>query len=97
MCPTCDHTMHNVGSPDRRIYWCPRCGTLKEECSFGTLNAHEDVDVPKLAERVKKADADGVPGKFFGKPVYRVKAADWLAVQESVGIPRLKEVVSKST
>jgi len=30
-CPICQHTMENLGSPSRRIWWCPRCGTLKEE------------------------------------------------------------------
>ena len=31
-CPTCDHTMHNVGktgSGSSFLFWCPRCGTLK--------------------------------------------------------------------
>lgn len=30
-CPVCDRTMQNLGSPDRRIWWCGYCGTLKEE------------------------------------------------------------------
>jgi hypothetical protein len=29
-CPVCNHTMQNLGSPERRIFWCQRCGTLKE-------------------------------------------------------------------
>ena len=29
-CPTCNATMQNLGSPGRRVYWCARCGTLKE-------------------------------------------------------------------
>lgn len=29
-CPTCQHTMQNLGVEGRRIFWCPRCGTLKE-------------------------------------------------------------------
>ena len=29
-CPVCNHTMQNLGSPERRIFWCARCGTLKE-------------------------------------------------------------------
>ena len=29
-CPTCDHTMHNVGeNGGRTVFWCPRCGGLK--------------------------------------------------------------------
>lgn len=30
-CPTCDHTMHNLGVPQKSIFWCPRCGTIKDE------------------------------------------------------------------
>ena len=29
MCPTCDHTMQSVGTPDNKVWWCPRCGTIK--------------------------------------------------------------------
>lgn len=29
-CPVCDHTMQNLGVPERRLWWCQRCGTLKE-------------------------------------------------------------------
>ena len=28
-CPTCDHTMQNLGVENQKIFWCPRCGTLK--------------------------------------------------------------------
>lgn len=42
-CPTCDHTMHNLGlAGGRRASWCPRCGTLKVED-----NAFTDVTVPR--------------------------------------------------
>ena len=27
-CPSCDHTMHGLGNG---CFWCPRCGTLKNE------------------------------------------------------------------
>ena len=30
-CPVCNRTMQNLGSPERRIFWCSGCGTLKEE------------------------------------------------------------------
>jgi len=29
-CPNCDHTMQNLGVYNRRIFWCPRCGTLRD-------------------------------------------------------------------
>jgi Zn-finger nucleic acid-binding protein len=28
-CPVCGATMQNLGSPERRVFWCPTCGTLK--------------------------------------------------------------------
>lgn len=31
-CPTCNHTMQNLGAEGQRIFYCPRCGTLKEYC-----------------------------------------------------------------
>lgn len=29
-CRVCDHTMHNIVA---KVFWCPRCGTLKHETS----------------------------------------------------------------
>ena len=28
-CPTCDHTMQNLGVNGQKIFWCNRCGTIK--------------------------------------------------------------------
>ncbi len=28
-CPACDHTMQNLGLTADRVFWCPRCGTIK--------------------------------------------------------------------
>jgi tRNA(Ile2) C34 agmatinyltransferase TiaS len=28
-CPTCNHTMENLGTEVVKTFWCPRCGTLK--------------------------------------------------------------------
>jgi Zn-finger nucleic acid-binding protein len=33
-CPVCDHTMQNLGTVDYRLWWCPRCGTLKEDLGY---------------------------------------------------------------
>ncbi len=34
-CKTCDHTMQSIGAlPNtKKVFWCPRCGTLKAEFS----------------------------------------------------------------
>lgn len=50
-CPTCDHTMENVGCMhdpyhDVPLFWCPRCGTLKANIVNG------ENEVPKLVGRV---------------------------------------------
>ena len=37
-CPTCDHTMQLIAESDEDVFWCPRCGTIKD---YGT-------EVPKL-------------------------------------------------
>lgn len=44
-CPTCDHTMQNLGIKDwvkGSIFWCPRCGTLK----FRRSQNFEEVESP---------------------------------------------------
>ena len=30
-CETCDHTMQRVNGGEPKVFWCPRCGTLKTE------------------------------------------------------------------
>lgn len=60
-CPTCNHTIQNVGIPDRRVFWCPRCGTLTEEILLDLGNKSDPQyrqvpETPKLVERVKAAD-----------------------------------------
>lgn len=51
-CPTCEHTMQGIGVVEsgERVWWCPRCGTLKRG---GNLNYLEHVDQPKLAPTVR--------------------------------------------
>lgn len=52
-CPTCACTMQFLGGIDLRRYWCPRCGTLKEE-SGGLSNRRESHAAPKLVERCRE-------------------------------------------
>lgn len=51
-CPTCDHTMSTVGrvSTGSMVYWCQRCGTMKQLAKDGT----EYVDEPRLPVRVRE-------------------------------------------
>lgn len=49
-CPVCDHTMQNLGVEGRRVFWCPRCGTLKMEHSD-----HVDLESPTWIRQIKLA------------------------------------------
>ena len=58
-CPTCSHTMEGLGCG---YYWCPRCGTLKEQQGL------ERFQLPKLVSRVRsymaEVGAGGQDGLF---------------------------------
>jgi len=45
VCKTCDHTMQRVNGGEPKVFWCPRCGTLKTE---GMV---PEEDVPKIVGR----------------------------------------------
>lgn len=58
-CPVCDHTMQHVNGT-ARVFWCPRCGTLKD-CDMRAAAGLPDevtegddlgIDQPKLIGRV---------------------------------------------
>lgn len=54
-CPTCDHTMQSFGvlvENGARIYWCPRCGTVKTD--FGEDDKRNETDTPRLPFRVRE-------------------------------------------
>jgi hypothetical protein len=48
-CPTCDHTMQNLGT----WFWCPRCGTIKP-----TAQGTTTYEAPRLVDRVRTAVGD---------------------------------------
>ena len=55
-CPTCTHTMHQViASNVRKFFWCPRCGTLKEENLIFKEGdrLREGYEVPALVARAR--------------------------------------------
>lgn len=48
-CPTCDHTMQSIVP---KVFWCPRCGTVKEEFLKQARTRDENnCFVPKLVDR----------------------------------------------
>lgn len=48
-CPTCDHTMHGVAEKPR-LFWCPRCGTIK----YDEVGRLDNIGVPRLVERCRE-------------------------------------------
>jgi tRNA(Ile2) C34 agmatinyltransferase TiaS len=52
-CPSCSGTMQNVGVPDSRVFWCPRCGTLRMVDSDDVESDHP----PSLVERCRQMEA----------------------------------------
>lgn len=51
-CPTCDHTMHSLVAA--LLWYCPRCGTVKD-----ALNR---VTTPAIVDRVKEVLGEGALG-----------------------------------
>lgn len=51
-CPNCDHTMQNLGVNGQKVWWCPRCGTVKSEDRHGFVT----ISHPKYT-----APEDGIP------------------------------------
>lgn len=51
-CPSCDHTMHSLGRLESldRIYWCPRCGTIRRLSPPASNNVVSD-ETPLLVRR----------------------------------------------
>lgn len=54
-CPCCNHTVHNLGldQAGRRVFWCPRCGTLKTEST--TFEEHQ---IPRWSRLLKAWDIE---------------------------------------
>ena len=81
-CPTCDHTMHQMGcrSTDLPFFWCPRCGTIK------TCDAV--VGVPVLIDRCRKFQDEALGDS----PVASTKTWFTLGIPESINIPAERPV-----
>lgn len=72
-CPTCDHTMEGVSSG---VWWCPRCGTLRQDSYVGLGTDSQ----PKLVERCRR----------FGETLGPSWGALWhrLGIEESINPPK---------
>jgi hypothetical protein len=76
-CDICDHTVQNIGAKGRRIWWCPRCGSLRTK-----IGEHSQTDVPILVDRVRRARQDTRPLGAIG---YMMPTPAWVDVCEAVG------------
>ena len=85
-CPVCNRTMQNLGSPERRIFWCSGCGTLKEESGdFSRVEMPGD-----LWHVIDAARLD--PGKQHTSQHATVKA-DFSVQQYDTEHPRVELVI----
>lgn len=72
-CPTCSHTMHKLDSGVKHLWWCPRCGTLKEV--VGHLGKeYVSAEAPKIVGRLRE----------FVRMISPGEAGRWLREQAEV-------------
>lgn len=58
-CPNCDHTMQNLWlDPKRNVYWCPRCGTLKDYQD--PAREHAELSTPMWIDKLLEERLFGV-------------------------------------
>ncbi len=80
-CPTCDHTMSQLGISIRMArFWCQRCGTMT---IYDTVeNRTTDIYTPKLIERCREFEKTHVLGSD------NVSAWHILGIEESINLPQ---------
>jgi hypothetical protein len=86
-CDFCGHTVQNIGNEHRRIFWCPRCGSLKDGRLSNTESADfSETTVPQLADQIRAANdmAMRLPkaGRIHGWIISHIR---WMGIREAVG------------
>jgi hypothetical protein len=76
-CPTCEHTMQNLGVPEARYFWCPRCGTVRSVAPDG----FENVSTPLLVGRCRRFEEECPPRRDW----------HWLGIEESIYRPEERQ------
>jgi hypothetical protein len=80
--PACRHTMQNLGATRDRIFWCPRCGTVKSD-----TGGFENVNRPALVGLVATAEEMTVRTSVDGCSVqFAVPSWFWGAICEAAGV-----------
>lgn len=95
-CPTCDHTMQNLGldTAGRRSFWCSRCGTVKTEFDgtftddFGTQSRQtiSEHEAPFLVKRCREFEKWCKEGIGWGNTNH-YKQWLGLGLPEAINIP----------
>jgi hypothetical protein len=78
-CSICDHTLQNVGVPTgdaRRVFWCPRCGTLKTEMPDSELQELVDEPLWIMGRHFSRPEVLAIV-KREPKMVEHIKRLDW--------------------
>jgi hypothetical protein len=80
-CEICNHTVNNIGVEGRRIFWCPRCGTLRTE-NGDFINSES----PWLVKRVRmSADGGQICSLDRKNTWFAITQLHWTAILEAVG------------
>ncbi len=86
-CPTCDHTMQriNTAGSSSSWFWCPRCGTIREERADGETND----EAPKLVERCREFEkqSPAVSPTSDGRRLTSGRLWVQLGIHESINTP----------
>lgn len=81
-CPTCDHTMQNLGVESERKFWCPRCGTIKT-----VAGEREEIEAPALVQHVAKAEDFTIRTSVDGATIqFAVIDLLWRNICEAAGV-----------
>jgi len=86
-CAVCNHTIQNIGHPGRRIFWCPRCGSLTEIMQTTEQAVGEDCKPCNI----KREWATHEPPKLVTlscQLIRAVEAADHTTIQSLLGVAR---------
>jgi hypothetical protein len=82
-CPTCSHTMQKLSAAPKHLWWCPRCGTLKEV--VGHLGKeYVSAEMPKVVDFLRGFVRMVEPGPA-GR--YLRQAAETAGILEAVHRP----------
>lgn len=78
-CDICNHTVQNVGAEGQRIWWCPRCGSLRVE-----RGGSHSTEPPALVGRVRAVAGTARECVLDREPSFAIPRSAWLTLCESI-------------